>query len=213
MKMQSKRMLKKATGILAVFLLLLTIPSCGASRETGDPAGQQERNRESEETETGEEEAVTPETLTGAQDGKDEKEEEEAVTPETLTGAQDGKDEKEEEEAMMISVKSDAYEIIYELNGSRAAEELYAQLPLTTEVEPFSNNEMTFYPEKLSTEDTPLSGGEPGSLSYYEPWGDVVMFYAPCAPNSSLYELGTVISGEEFIENLSGTITVSPYEE
>ena len=192
MKMQSKRMLKKATGILAVFLLLLTIPSCGASRETGDPAGQQERNRESEETETGEEEAVTPETLTGAQDGKD---------------------EKEEEEAMMISVKSDAYEIIYELNGSRAAEELYAQLPLTTEVEPFSNNEMTFYPEKLSTEDTPLSGGEPGSLSYYEPWGDVVMFYAPCAPNSSLYELGTVISGEEFIENLSGTITVSPYEE
>ena len=192
MKMQSKRMLKKATGILAVFLVLLTIPACGASRETGDSAGQQERNRESEETEAGEEEAVTPETLTGAQDGKD---------------------EKEEEEAMMISVKSDAYEIIYKLNGSRAAEELYAQLPLTTEVEPFSNNEMTFYPEKLSTEDTPLSGGEPGSLSYYEPWGDVVMFYAPCAPNSSLYELGTVISGEEFIENLSGTITVSPYEE
>ena len=192
MKMKSKKILKKTTGILAVFLLLLTIPACGASRETGDSAGQQERNRESEETEAGEEEAVTPETLTGAQDGKD---------------------EKEEEEAMMISVKSDAYEIIYKLNGSRAAEELYAQLPLTTEVEPFSNNEMTFYPEKLSTEDTPLSGGEPGSLSYYEPWGDVVMFYAPCAPNSSLYELGTVISGEEFIENLSGTITVSPYEE
>ncbi len=192
MKMQSKRMLKKAAGVLAVVLLLLTIPACGASRETGDSAGQQERNRESEETEAGEEEAVVPEILTGAQDGKD---------------------EKEEEEAMMISVKSDAYEIIYELNGSRAAEELYAQLPLTTEVKPFSNNEMTFYPEKLSTEDTPLSGGEPGSLSYYEPWGDVVMFYAPCAPNSSLYELGTVISGEEFIENLSGTITVSPYEE
>lgn len=190
--MQSKRMLKKAAGVLAVVLLLLTIPACGASRETGDSAGQQERNRESEETEAGEEEAVVPEILTGAQDGKD---------------------EKEEEEAMMISVKSDAYEIIYELNGSRAAEELYAQLPLTTEVKPFSNNEMTFYPEKLSTEDTPLSGGEPGSLSYYEPWGDVVMFYAPCAPNSSLYELGTVISGEEFIENLSGTITVSPYEE
>lgn len=96
---------------------------------------------------------------------------------------------------------------------SAAAEELYAQLPLTTEVEPFSSNEMTFYPEKLSTEDTPFSGGEPGSLSYYEPWGDVVMFYAPCAPNNSLYELGTVVSGEEFIERLSGTITVFPYEE
>ena len=60
---------------------------------------------------------------------------------------------------MKISVKSDEYEIIYELNDSRAAEELYNQLPLTTEVEPFSNNEMTFYPEKLSTEDAPLPEG------------------------------------------------------
>ena len=79
MKMKSKKILKKTTGILAVFLLLLTIPACGASRETGDSAGQQERNRESEESEAGEEEAVTPEALTGAQDGKDEKEEEEAM--------------------------------------------------------------------------------------------------------------------------------------
>lgn len=35
----------------------------------------------------------------------------------------------------------------------------------------------------------------------------------PCAPNNSLYELETVVSGEEFIERLSGTITVFPYEE
>lgn len=114
---------------------------------------------------------------------------------------------------MRISVKSEQYEIIYELNDSTAANELYAQLPFTTEVEPFSNNEMTFYPEKLDVTDTPLSGGETGSLSYYEPWGDVVMFYAPCAPNSSLYELGTVVSGAEHIQNLSGTITVSAVEE
>ena len=114
---------------------------------------------------------------------------------------------------MRISVRSDRCEIIYELNDSRAAEELYAQLPLATKVEPFSNNEMTFYPKRLSTKGTPLSGRKPGSLSYYEPWGDVVMFYAPCMPNGSLYELGTVVSGEEFIESLSGIITVSPYEE
>ena len=114
---------------------------------------------------------------------------------------------------MRISVKSEEYEIIYELNDSKAARELYAQLPLTTEVEPFSNNEMTFYPEKLDVADAPFSDGEPGSLSYYAPWGDVVMFYAPCAPNSSLYELGKAVAGAEYIENLSGTITVSAAEE
>ena len=113
---------------------------------------------------------------------------------------------------MRISVKSEQYEIIYELNDSTAASELYAQLPLTTEVEPFSNNEMTFYPEKLDVTDAPLSDGEPGSLSYYEPWGDVVMFYAPCTPNNSLYELGKAVSGAEHIERLSGTITVSAVE-
>ena len=111
---------------------------------------------------------------------------------------------------MRISVKSAGHEIIYELNNSQAARELYAQLPLTTDVEPFSNNEMTFYPpQKLNTADTPLSDGEPGSLSYYAPWGDVVMFYAPCSPNGSLYELGTAVSGKENIVNLSGSITVS----
>ena len=114
---------------------------------------------------------------------------------------------------MRISVKSEQYEIIYELNDSTVAEQLYEQLPLTTEVEPFSNNEMTFYPEELEVTDAPLSDGEPGSLSYYEPWGDVVMFYAPCTPNSSLYELGEAVSGAEYIESLRGIITVSAAEE
>ena len=118
------------------------------------------------------------------------------------------------DEIMKISIKSVDYEIIYELNQSDAAKALYAQLPLTTEVEPFSNNEMTFYPpEKLDTANTPLSGGAAGALAYYKPWGDVVMFYGPCDPNGSLYELGTVISGENDIESLSGTITISAYEE
>lgn len=120
---------------------------------------------------------------------------------------------EQEERTMRISVKSEQYEIIYELNDSTAAEQLYEQLPLTTEVEPFSNNEMTFYPEELDITDAPLSDGEPGSLSYYEPWGDVVMFYAPCTPNNSLYELGKAVSGAEYIESLSGIITVSAAEE
>ena len=130
----------------------------------------------------------------------------------TETPTKDVDSMEQEETVMRISVKSEQYEIIYELNNSTAANELYAQLPLTTEVEPFSNNEMTFYPEKLDVTGTPFSDGEPGSLSYYEPWGDVVMFYASCTPNNSLYELGKAVSGAEHIENLSGTITVSAVE-
>lgn len=149
-----------------------------------------------------------PENLTGI----------EAAAPEDSAPQEEASEqtenvtEEQEETGMRISVRSEQYEIVYKLNNSTAARQLYEQLPLTVEVEPFSDNEMTFYPERLDVGDAPLSGGEPGSLSYYEPWGDVVMFYAPCTPNGSLYELGTAVSGAEHIENLSGVITVSAVE-
>ena len=119
----------------------------------------------------------------------------------------------EENTQMKIVITDGNYELLYELNGSTAARELFAQLPLAVEVEPFSDNEMTFYPpEKLNTADAPLSGGEIGSLSYYAPWGDVVMFYAPGTLSGSLYEIGKIVSGTENISKLTGTLTVSAAE-
>ena len=130
------------------------------------------------------------------------------TTPETITSNNIG------EEIMKISIKSSDYEIIYELNNSQAAKDLYSQLPLTLNVEDFSTNEKIFYPpNKLDTSYTPTAEGHNGSLCYYSPWGDVVMFYDHFSPNSSLYELGRVVSGETDIENLTGTITVSVYKE
>ena len=115
----------------------------------------------------------------------------------------------EEEETMRITVKSGSYEISYELNDSKAAESLYLQLPLTLEQEDFSNNEKTFYPpEKLAVTDAPLAEGGSGVLAYYEPWGDVVMFYGDFSRNSGLYELGRAVSGEENISQISGTIEI-----
>lgn len=150
---------------------------------------------------------VFPDESSTVHNTPSEKESESTSNPEApASEQQDGKADI----TMRISIKSADVEIIYKLNGSQAAKELYGQLPLTTEVEPFSNNEMTFYPpKKLSTEDASLSGGEAGSLSYYVPWGDVVMFYAPCSPNSNLYELGTVVSGKEDISKLTGNITIT----
>lgn len=128
-----------------------------------------------------------------------------------LYSAQQTENDKNQE--MHIKVVSGKNEIICKLNESQAAKELYAQLPLTIEVEDFSTNEKVFYPpKKLSIDNTPMASGGKGKLAYFEPWGDVVMFYDSFSENSSLFELGEVVSGEDDIENLSGIITISAYD-
>ncbi|PLW80463.1 hypothetical protein C0585_02505 [Candidatus Woesearchaeota archaeon] len=110
---------------------------------------------------------------------------------------------------MQISVKSDDKEIIFELNNNQASKELYEQLPLIIEVEDYASNEKIFYPpKKLDTSNTPLANAKTGTLAYYAPWGDVVMFYKDFGTAAGLYELGKVVSGEENIKNLSGTIGI-----
>lgn len=121
--------------------------------------------------------------------------------------------ENNKNQKMQIKISSGDYEIIYKLNESQAAKELYAQLPLTIEVEDFSTNEKVFYPpQKLSIDNTPMASGGKGKLAYFEPWGDVVMFYDSFSDNSSLFELGEVVSGQDDIEKLSGIITISAYD-
>lgn len=122
----------------------------------------------------------------------------------------------EEEETMQILVRSVDYAVIYELDHSQAAQELYKQLPLSLTVENFSTNEKVFYPpKKLDISDVPLADAAQGAgvLAYYAPWGDVVMFYDDFSSNSSLYALGEAVSGQESIAKLTGMITVSAYEE
>lgn len=121
--------------------------------------------------------------------------------------------ESRQEDTMKIKVTSKEYEIIYELNESQAAKELYAQLPLTLEVKDFSTNEKTFYPPNaLDIHDAPLANAEKGSLCYYSLWADVVMFYDYFGQGSNLYELGEVVSGKEEIEKLSGMIEITTME-
>lgn len=108
-----------------------------------------------------------------------------------------------------IQVQSGSGTVVYQLNDSAAAAALLAQLPLTVEVEDYSTNEKIFYaPEALDTVDTPLAEGGAGTLAYYAPWGDVVMFYGDYRANGSLYELGEVVSGGELIAGMSGTVTI-----
>ena len=115
----------------------------------------------------------------------------------------------EDKITMKINVKANGNTTVFELNNSPAARELYAQLPLSITVENYSSNEKIFYPpKKLNTTDTPLADAQAGTLAYYAPWGDVVMFYGSFGSAAGLYELGHAISGSEYIQKMSGTIQI-----
>lgn len=113
-----------------------------------------------------------------------------------------------------ISVQANGNTIVFELNNSPAASDLYSQLPLNIQVENYSTNEKIFYPpKKLDTTDTPLADAQAGTLAYYAPWGNVVMFYDSFGTANGLYELGRAVLGEEWIEGLSGTIQIEKLED
>lgn len=118
------------------------------------------------------------------------------------------------DEGMQIQVQGENTEpIIFKLNDSSAAKSLYDQLPMTIEVENYSDNEKFFYPpNKLDVSNTPMAKGPAGTLAYYEPWDDVVMYYGDCGGASGLYALGEVITNRDLIEELSGTITISKFQ-
>ena len=121
--------------------------------------------------------------------------------------------EENDMESTQVAVTCGDLQVVYELNDSPAAQGLLSQLPLTVEVEDFSTNEKVFYPpQELDTTDTPLAVGGAGTLAYYAPWGDVVLFYDSFSANGSLYELGEAVSGVENIGQMSGTITVETVE-
>ncbi len=110
---------------------------------------------------------------------------------------------------MKITIFANGNATTFQLNDSQAAKDLYNQLPLKIEVENYSNNEKIFYPpKKLATGNTPPANAKTGTLAYYAPWGDVVMFYKDFGTASGLYELGNAISGIKNIEKMSGTIEI-----
>lgn len=121
----------------------------------------------------------------------------------------DGPNKGEITTTMKVRITANSNTTVFALNNSQAAKDLYAQLPLSLKVENYSDNEKIFYPpKKLNTTNTPQANARAGTLAYYAPWGDVVMFYGDFGSAAGLYELGHAVSGSEHINEMSGTLRI-----
>lgn len=110
---------------------------------------------------------------------------------------------------MKISVSDEKTKIVYELNGSEQSMALYSQLPLKVQIENYSTNEKIFFPrEKLPLKNGLEDSGDSGTLAYFSPWGNVVLFYGKFKEYPGLFILGKAVSGAENIKDLSGSVNV-----
>lgn len=143
----------------------------------------------------------------------DQTEAEAAPTGVDSAGVSEEKMNKEGDNAMKITVEGNGHTIIFQLVDNSASRSLYDQLPLTVEVQDYSSDEKIFYPpDKLDTADAAVGQGPAGSLAYFSSWGNVIMYYGSYGPYNGLYELGTAVSGSEFIETMSGTVQIEKAE-
>lgn len=96
-----------------------------------------------------------------------------------------------EESAMEIMIQDEHDTTVrFVLLSSPAAKSFYKQLPLHVNVENYSDNEKIFHPLKeLETQDTPQAVASSGTLAYYKPWNNIVMFYENGQPSDTLYAL------------------------
>lgn len=112
--------------------------------------------------------------------------------------------------SQQLTITAGGKTLVYDLKDSGAVRELLSQLPLDIAVEDYGGNEKIFYPpQKLNIQDTPLAKKvDAGTLAYYAPWGDVVLFYESFRPAPGLYELGRINSGAGEIGGLTGTVNI-----
>lgn len=181
--------MKKMVSFLLGGMLLLSLSTCGSNSEHVPD------NTDSAQTEP------TIESIAETQ------------TPESEEINSEPNENHADERQIRVNGK-DGQNIVFRLNDSTAANTLYEQLPLSIQIEDYSHNEKIFYPpDELDTSGTPLAEGPAGTLAYYAPWGNVVLFYGECGGASGLYELGEAVSGADQIETLSGEIRIDIVED
>ncbi len=200
--------MKRILKTLIYGIITVTLSACGSGGQSSS-VSQAAQTTASSQAENSTQQTETTSTEAASESASEESTQEETAQSETTTTTEESSPQPEDTQRR-ISVQFGENQVIYQLNDSPAADSLYEQLPLTAEVSDFSDNEKIFYPpSQLDTADSPLAQSGAGTLAYYAPWGDVVMFYGDYSENPSLYELGQVVSGEELVSSMSGTVTIT----
>ncbi|MGN0940183.1 MAG: cyclophilin-like fold protein [Selenomonadaceae bacterium] len=114
------------------------------------------------------------------------------------------------EETSIITITNNGRKLTVALNDSAAAKVLIQQLPMTVEVKNFSDNEKLFYPKETLPKEAPTALATRGTLACFTPWGNLTIFYKDYGDGTDedLIELGHIIEGDEYIEELEGQMTL-----
>lgn len=115
------------------------------------------------------------------------------------------------EQAMKIRFVFDDRTVIATLSDSPSTQDFLRQLPLTFELEDYARTEKIAYlPAKLTSQGAPSgTSSKAGDISYYAPWGNLVIFYKDFGYASGLINLGELDGGlDRFTSNGSMSVTI-----
>jgi len=117
---------------------------------------------------------------------------------------------RKEADSMKIRLKVGDTVLTATLIDSATTRDFISLLPLTLTLKDYAGTEkISDLPKRLSTENAP-SGSDPsvGDITYYAPWGNLVIFYRDFGYSSGLVILGKIDSGIEAF-NVPGSIKVT----
>lgn len=123
----------------------------------------------------------------------------------TLSGLNHG------DNTMKIRFVFDDRSVTATLKDTPSVRDFVSQLPLTMELEDYASTEKIAYlPSKLTREGAPNgTKSKAGDISYYAPWGNLVIFYKDFGHASGLINLGKLDGGlERFTAERSPTVTI-----
>lgn len=98
------------------------------------------------------------------------------------------------------------------LKDSPSTQDFIKQLPLTLALEDYARTEKIAYlPSKLTSQGAPAgTSSKAGDISYYAPWGNLVVFYKPFGYAAGLINLGKLDGGlDRFTAGGSLSVTIT----
>ncbi|WP_243694178.1 cyclophilin-like fold protein [Vibrio viridaestus] len=121
----------------------------------------------------------------------------------------------EKESSLDIRFIFDDKTVSATLENNEITRDFIEQLPLTFALEDYAQTEKIAYlPRKLITTNAPKgSKGMRGDISYYAPWGNLVVFYKDFGFANGLIHLGEINEGlERFTRGGNLTVTIEVAE-